>query len=204
MWSFQHPTFSISFGLKLNIGPRLLGWSVQPCSLLLPLLQLSLHTGFFPFLTPTHSLCSQDVWMYGSLSLHFLCLQVMVSHMQPQKGAQDIYRETKFIILTGSRESESPHCQGTQCPQSGLGKAGGAQREWGLWASAFPGGWGGVQKEKCKAVALVHLDVTRSWSWAGGHKGDLTAGAILVTLVCLGTQTGGSQPVCGDVKVVGK
>lgn len=39
---------------------------------------------------------------------------------------------------------------------------------------------------------------------ARGHKGDLRVGAVLVTLVCLGTQTRGSQPVCGDVEAVGK
>lgn len=93
------------------------------------LLQHSFYTGFFQFLEPTYSLWSQDLWTYYSLCLHCVLLgDGQLRGGGHKRGHKERYRETKFIILTGPRETESPqtkkgsygcHCQGSELTQAG-------------------------------------------------------------------------------------
>lgn len=77
-------------------------------------------------------------------------------------GAQDRHKETKFIILSGPRDTVPCH-EGSLWEErqgSGLNQAGGEQRE---RESMRPGNkiWVECTSKRQKGISLVHLNVTQ-------------------------------------------
>lgn len=118
-----------------------------------------------------------------------------------KRRTQEGYRKTKCIILTSPRETESLHSM--RGPHRVSTKGAGSTKQVGAerksknpWASTFIGGLDGVPSKRHEVISLVCLNVT---VW-GGQKGELEAGASLITLVHQSPEQGANSLFVGMLK----